>query len=111
MPTTEEESRERAVGRDEVDGFRIDVSKLERYLKQLILWIRILITAILVLSLVTIVVWNFFAPSNKDVSDRVRDKLLNAINSENIAGLVAERDMEHIITIPHTGTSPPHGTT
>ena len=74
MPTIEEESRERAVRTDEVDGFRIDVSKVEGYLKQLILWIRILITAILVLSLVTIVVWNFFGPSNKDVSGRVIDK-------------------------------------
>ena len=56
MPTTEEESRERAVDRDEVDGFSIDVSKVEGYLKQLILWIRILIPAILVLILVMLVV-------------------------------------------------------
>ena len=111
MPTIEEESRERAVGRDEVDGFRIDVSKVEGYLKQLILWIRILITAFLVLSLVTIVVWNFFAPTSKDVSDRVIDKLLNAINSENIAGLVAAGDSERKSTILHTSTTPPHRTT
>ena len=56
MDTIPEESRERAVGQGEVDGFRIDVSKVEGYLKKLFFWIRILITAILVISLVTIVV-------------------------------------------------------
>ena len=117
MDTIPEESHERALGRDEVDGFRIDVSMVEGYLKQLILWIRILITAILVFNLVTIVVWNFFAPTNKDVSNRVIDKLLNAINSENIAGLVAAGDSDnsktipHISTSPHTSTIPPHGST
>ena len=79
---------------------------MEGYLKQLILWIRILITAILVLSLVTIVVWNFFAPTNKGVSDRVKDKLLNAINYENIVGLVAVGDWVRTSTILISRTIP-----
>ena len=106
MPTIEEEIRERAVGRDEVNGFRIDVTKVEGYLKQLILWIRILITATLVLCRVTIVVWNFFAPTNNDVSDRVITNLLNAINSQNIAGLLVEGDSGRFSS---TSTIPPHG--
>ena len=104
MPPIEEHSREHAVGRDEVEGFRIDVTNVEGYLKQLILWIRILITAILVLSLVTIVVWNFFAPSNKEVSDRVIDKLLKAINSEKIACLMGAGDSDHTTIITHTSS-------
>ena len=109
--TIVEEIRERAIGGDEGDEFRIAVSKVEGYLMQLRLWIPILITAILVLSLFTIVVWNLFAPSNKDVSDRVIDTLLNAINSENVAALVAAVDTEHISTIPRTSITPPHGST
>ena len=76
------------VGRDELDGFHLDMTKVEGYLKKLVLWVRILIMTILVLSLVSIAVWNFFAPAHKDVSDRVIDKLIGALNSENIAALV-----------------------
>ena len=42
MDTIPEEGRKRALGRDEVDAFRLDVSKLEDNLKQIILWIRVL---------------------------------------------------------------------
>ena len=63
MPTIDEPIRERMAERS---GFRIDVSNVEVYLKQLILWIRILITTFLVLTLSTIVVCNFSAPSSKD---------------------------------------------
>ena len=68
------------VGRDLVDGFRLDVASVEVYLKKLIIWIRILVIVVLVLSLGTIFVWNFFAPTSKDVSDRVIVKLLNALD-------------------------------
>ena len=78
------------VGRDDVDGFHLDMAKVEGYLKQLVLWVRILIMTILVISLVSIAVWNFFAPAHKDVSDRVIDKLIGALNSENLAALVGE---------------------
>ena len=56
------------VGRDDVDGFHLDMAKVEGYLKQLVLWVRILIMTILVISLASIAVWNFFAPAHKDVS-------------------------------------------
>ena len=105
MTTIEEEIQAGEVGRDEVDGIRIDVRKVEAYLKKLIHWIRMLISVVLVLSLVRIVVWNFFAPASKAVSDRVIDKLLNALNSENIAGLVAEGDSGRNSTIPPNGNS------
>ena len=72
MPSISEEIQERAVGRDEPVGCRLNWTKVEVYLKKLILWIRILILFVLVLSLVTIVVWNCIAPTSKDVSDRVR---------------------------------------
>ena len=105
MATIDEEIQTGEVGRDEVDGIQIDVTKVEAYLQKLILWIRILISVVLVLSLLTIVVWNFFAPAIKDVSDRAIDKLLNAVNSENIAGLVAEGDSGRTSIIPPNGNS------
>ena len=74
MPSNREKIQERAIGRDEVDGLRVDLTKVEEYLKKLILWIRIMITVVLVFSLVTLIVWNFFAPSIKDVSERVIQK-------------------------------------
>ena len=55
MCTIQEAMREQ---RDEVD-----VAKVEGYLNQLILWMRILIIAILVVSVITIVLRNFFRPS------------------------------------------------
>ena len=80
------------VSRDEVDGFKLDMWKVEAFIKQLVLWFSILIMTVLLLSLVMIDILNFFAPPSKDASDRLIDKLLNALNSEYIAGLVAERD-------------------
>ena len=89
IDTIPEESHERALRRDEVDGFRIDVTKVNVYLKQIILWVRVLIVSVLILTLGTVMLWNFFAPTTKDVSDRVINNLLHAINSENIGGLFA----------------------
>ena len=66
--------------RDEVDGFRLDVAKVEVYVKQLILWIRILITVVLLFSVVTSLLWNFVAPTIKEVSDRVIVQLLNSLS-------------------------------
>ena len=108
MDTIPEESRERALGRDEVDGFRLDVTKVEGYLKQIILWIRVLMVTVLVLTLGTVMLWNFFAPTTKDVSDRVINNLLNAINSENIGGLLAEEKSGRFSS---TTSIPPHGST
>ena len=108
MDTIPEESPERALGRDEVDGFRIDVTKVNVYLKQIILWVRGLIVTVLILTLGTVMLWNFFAPTTKDVSDRVNTNLLNAINSQNIAGLLVEGDSGRFSS---TSTNPPHGST
>ena len=107
-PAISEAVREHMVGRDEVAVFRLDVPKVKAYLKELILWIRILITTAFAFTLDTIVVWNFFAPTRHDVSDRVRDKVLNALNSEKIAGLVAEEDSGRFST---TFTIPPNSNT
>ena len=56
------------------------MGKVEVYLKQLIVWIGKKIPVVLEFSLFTIVVWNFFAPTSKEVSDRVRHKWLSAKN-------------------------------
>ena len=80
MPSVSEALREIMVATDEVDGFQFEMAKVEVYLKQLVLWVRILIWTILVISLVSIALWNFFAQANKDISDRVIDKLIWAVN-------------------------------
>ena len=79
MDTIPEEVRERALGRDEIDGFRLDVTKVNVYLKQIILWVRVLIVSVLVLTLGTVMLWIFFPPTTKDVSDRVINNLLHAL--------------------------------
>ena len=81
MPSSSEENQERVLRRDEVVVIRIDVTKVEVYLKQLIVSIRILITVALVLCLGTIFIWNFFAPTSEDVSDLVIVMLLNMLPS------------------------------
>ena len=107
-PSIDEEIEERVVGRDEVDLFRLDVTNVEVYLKQLLLWIRIVVSVVLVLRLGSIFIWNFFAPTSKDVSDRVIARSLNALNSENVASLVGEGDSGRFSS---TRTIPPNGST
>ena len=68
------------------------MAEFEGDIKQLILWISILIMTVLVFNVFKIVVWKFFTPPTKDLSDRVIDKLFNALNSENIASLVPKGD-------------------
>ena len=108
MDTIPQEGCERVLGRDEVDGFRIDVTKVNVYLMQIILWVRVLIATVLILTLGTVMLWNFFAPTTKDVSDRVSNNLLSAINSENLGGLLAEVNSGRFSS---TTTIPPHGST
>ena len=62
MPSIDEEVTEEVVGRDMVDGLRLDVANVEVDLKQLIVWIRILVRVRLVQSLGTIFIWNFSHP-------------------------------------------------
>ena len=52
--------------------------------------------------------WNFFATTTKDVSDRVITNLLQAINSGNIGGLLADGESGRF---SNTSTMPPHGNT
>ena len=101
-----QEIQERAVGRDELDRFSIDGKNVEVYLKQLIVWIRILVSDVLLFSLGTIFIWNVFAPTSKDVWDRVIVKLLNGINSGKVAALVAEGDSGRFSS---TSTITPNG--
>ena len=84
MPSISEEIRERVVGRDVLDGLRVDVTKVNVYSKQFIHWIGIMITAVFASSLLTIIIWNFIAPTSKPVSARGLDNLLNAIISVNL---------------------------
>ena len=64
-----------------------------------------LIVTVLILTLGTVMLWNFFAPTTKDVSDRVINNILNALNSQNIGGLLVQ---EHLSI---TSIIPPHGST
>ena len=89
-PTLFEAVREGMIGRDELDGFHFDTAKEQGYLKQLVLCVRFLIKTIIVIRLFSMTLWNFFAPAHNDVSDRVFDKLLRAINSDNLAARVDE---------------------
>ena len=82
------------------------MTKVEVYLKQIILWIRVLIVSVLVLTLGTVMLWNFFAPTTKHVFDRVRNNRLNEINSENIGDLLAEERLSSSSTIPPHGRTP-----
>jgi len=65
---------------DQVDGVREDVNKLEGYLKATIYWARILILAFVTLSLVAVLIYNFFAPKEKDVPDHIIEALRSAFN-------------------------------
>ena len=50
MPSIQEEIQEQLAGRDVGDGFRLDVTNVDVYLKKLIVWIRVPVTIVLVLS-------------------------------------------------------------
>jgi len=65
---------------EQVDGVREEVNKLEGYLKATIYWARILILAIITLSLVAVLVYNFFAPKEKDIPDHIIEALRSAFN-------------------------------
>ena len=65
MDAIPEETHERTFGRDEVDGFRLEETTVNVFLKQIILRVRVLIESILVLTLDTLLSWNFFAPQQR----------------------------------------------
>ena len=73
---------------DQVDGIREHIGKLEQYLKNLLIWLRVLVVCLVVISLIAIVVYNFFAPPEKDVSPEVINKLLGALNAGEIQAIL-----------------------
>ena len=64
---------------DQLDGIQKSVSEIEEFLKKVVMWGRIVIIAVLALSLILILIFNFFAPTEKDVSQEVIDRLLNTL--------------------------------
>ena len=82
-------SQSQVRGADQVDGFKIEVGQVEAYLNQIVMWIRFLIMSILVLSLISIVVWNLFAPPHRDVPHGIIDNILNALNTQSFGALSA----------------------
>ena len=64
---------------DQIDGIQHSVSEIEEYLRKAVVWGRIIIIGFLSLSLVVIIIYNFFSPPEKDVSQEVIDRLLKTI--------------------------------
>ena len=85
---------------DQVDGIREHVGKLEEYLKKLVIWVRILIVCVIAISLFGIVVYNFFAPPEKDISQQVINKLLGALNGPEFQAILATLNS----SVPSTST-------
>ena len=65
---------------DQIDGVRESVSNLDEYIKRVVFWGRILMVTVLALSLVCVLVYNLFAPSEKDVSKEVINTILSALS-------------------------------
>ena len=74
--------------REEVDGVRETVDKMQDYLRQAIKSIHILIITIICICLVGVLTYNFFAPKEKDIPDNISTALRNAlIDTAGVAGL------------------------
>ena len=65
---------------DAPDGVTETVSEMAHYLKQIVEWGKTVLMSIIALSLICILIYNFFAPSEKDVSQQTINKLLSALN-------------------------------
>ena len=74
---------------DQVDGISEHIGKLEENLKKLLNWIRVLIVSFIVVSLIAIVVYNYFAPPEKDISQDVINKLLGALNGPEFQAILS----------------------
>ena len=74
---------------DQIDGIKEQVGKVEEYLKTLMIWVRIFMVSLIVISLIGIVVYNFFAPSDMDVSQQVINNLLTAFNGAEFQAVLA----------------------
>ena len=53
------------------------------------IWVWIFMVSLIVISLIGIVVYNFFAPSDKDVSQQVINNLLTALNGAEFQAVLA----------------------
>jgi len=73
------------VKQDLPDGLATSMSHIEEYLKKLFLWCRILLVCIVTLSLFGIFIYNFFSPTEKDISQNTINKLLQLVNAESLA--------------------------
>ncbi len=97
--------------RDQVDGVRDEVAKMEGYLRQGIIWLRSLIIAIISLILVVIIVFNFFAPKEKDVPQQVIDTLQSVLNlgtlidTGGVAGFPLSKPLSATPSITTTATA------
>ena len=85
---------------DQIDGIKEQVGKVEEYLKTLIVWVRIFMVSLIVISLIGIVVYNFFAPSDKDVSQQVINNLLTALNGAEFQAVLAPISNSNTTTNP-----------
>ena len=74
---------------DQIYGIKEQVGKVEEYLKTLMIWVRIFMVTLIVISLIGIVIYNFFAPSDMDVSQQVINNLLTALNGAEFQGVLA----------------------
>ena len=74
---------------DQIDGIKEQVRNAEEYLKTLMIWGRIFMVSLIVISLIGIVVYNFFAPSDKDVSQQVINNLPTALNGAEFQAVLA----------------------
>ena len=85
---------------DQIDGIKEQVGKVAEYLKTLMVWVRIFMVSLIVLSLIGIVVYNFFAPSDKDVSQQVINNLLTALKGAEFQGVLAPISNSNTTTNP-----------
>ena len=60
------------------------MGKVDAYLMHYVFLVRIMIMTVLLVTGVSILLWNFFAPQRQDLSNRVRVNFLNAFTSENL---------------------------
>ena len=67
-------------GTDQVDGLRIEMSKLEEYLRQIVIWVRIVFIAIVILGLAGLMFYNLISPPDKDVPQEYIDRFANTLS-------------------------------
>ena len=74
---------------DKVDGIHTSRTTVQGYLKMLLVWIRIHIMMVRVISVLSLAVWIFFVPLQNGIAGPMGDKWLIPGNSEKICGRLA----------------------